>query len=403
MYNESFSSKRALIFTSLAHFANDGNFLLFSILIVYFSKIPGVSITLLGLNAIFYNILYGIVSLPIGRLADRINNDKLLIFLGIVLEGSAAAFFGFGLLYTSSYLIFVILGSLALGTGQAFYHPIGASILSFSYSDKRLGTVLGVNGGFGSLGRALVPSFITFLILSFGTFKGLEVLSVYTWILAFIILMGLNGFTRPGIKLHRRKRLVGKMPTDISRRLTKVIIPIFLKGAFLMGSVTFVAKYLDQVTGSVELTGIILTISFIPAIFGQPFFGYLTSRIGGRYVISITSILSLLVFIGFLTTINVVVLTALYSILAFLLFNGFSVLLDYSYQLVPRKYYSTAYSLVWGLGNILGGAFGIGLMTYFLTFTGITNAMYYISVVLLISILFLPMLPKSLKNKSANW
>ena len=401
MKNEIFSSKRALAFTSLAHFANDGNFLLFSILIVYFSKIPGVDLTFLGINAILYNILYGVISLPVGKLADKLNNDKFLLFAGIALEGTAASLFGFGFLYPNNYLIFVILGSVFLGSGQAFYHPLGASVLSFSYKKKKLGTVLGINGGFGSLGRAIIPSVITFLILLFGTFSGLEILSVYTWILAIIIYFGLVGFKRPYVNNITPTRKKSR-PKTLMRTLERVTLPVFLKGAFLMGTVTFVAKYIDQITGSAELAGIILTISFVPAIFGQPFFGYLTSRKGGRYIISITSILSLFFFIGFLLTKNIIIVTLTYAVLAFLLFNGFSVLLDYAYQLVPKKYYSTSYSFVWGLGNILGGAFGIGLMTLFLTFMTITDSMYYMAIVLLISILFLPMLPKSLKNKVAD-
>ena len=396
MYKKYFSSKRSLAFTSLAHFANDGNFLLFSILIVYFSKIQGISLTFLGVNAILYNVLYGVVSPFIGRLADKLNNDKLLLFAGISLEGFAAFLFGFGLLYTKYYLLFVVLGSISLGSGQAFYHPIGASVLSFTYKSKKLGTILGINGGFGSLGRALVPSFITFLILTFGEFKGLEFLSVYTWILAIIIFFGLKGFKRPYKKSNEIK-VNGSIPKNILNKLLKVTIPIFLKGAFLMGTVTFIADYLDRITGSVELTGIILTISFIPAIFGQPFFGYLTTKIGGKYIISITSILSLFVFIGFLLTKNIVILTSLYAAIAFLLFNGFSVLLDYAYQLVPKEYYSIAYSFIWGIGNILGGAFGIALMTYFLTFTNVVNAMYYMVVVLLFSIILLPLLPSRKK------
>ncbi len=397
MYNKVFSSRRVLAFTSLAHFANDGNFLLFSILIVYFSKIPGVSLTFLGINAILYNVLYGIVSLPIGKIADKLNNDKFLLFLGIALEGLAAFFFGFGLLYTKDYLYFVILGSFALGTGQAFYHPIGASMLSFSYKSKDLGTILGINGGFGSLGRALIPSFITFLILLFGDFRGLEFLSIYTWILAIIIFFGVAGFKRPykKVKNEVKTKVKNKLPKDLLNKLTKANITIFLKGAFLMGTVTFIAEYFDKVTGSLELTGIILTVSFLPAILGQPFFGYIASRKGGRFTISITSIFSLFVFVGFLLVHNIILLTFLYAILAFLLFNGFSVLLDYAYQLVPEEYYSRAYSFIWGVGNVLGGAFGIALITYFLTFTNIVNAMYYMAGVLLLSILFLPLLPKS--------
>ena len=377
----------------MAHFANDGNFLLFSILIVYFSKLPDVSLAFLGVNAIIYNVLYGAISLPIGRIADRINRDAALITLGIGLEAAAASIFGVVFLYPGAYLPLVLLGSVALGAGQAFYHPLGATVLSFSYKKDKLGTFLGINGGAGSVGRALVPSLITFFIIELGTFAGVEVLAVYTWILALAVYFGLRGFRRiykePIVK-H------AKIPTpkEVRSTLYRVVAPVFVKGAFLMGSVTFVAAYLDHITGSAELTGVILTLSFIPAIAGQPFFGYMTSKKGGKYTISLTSVITLFAFLAFLSTSNIILLTLLYAIIAFVLFNGFSVLLDYTYQLVPQKYYSRAYGMVWGVGNILGGAFGVGLMTFFLTFTTITISMYYMAAVLVVSILFIPLLPR---------
>jgi MFS family permease len=393
-----FSRRRALLFTSLTHFANDGNFLLFSILIVFFSKLPGVSIVFLGVNAIIYNVLYGVISLPVGKIADRLNNDRFLLSLGIALEGLAAFFFGFGFIYTGYYIIFVVLGSIALGSGQAFYHPIGASVLSFVYESKDLGKMLGINGAFGSLGRALMPSVITFLLLFFGGFKGMEVIAVYVWILSMVIYFGMSGFVRPKKKNNNHKKKMS-MPGKIRKNLYSALIPIFLKGAFIMGTVTFIAEYIDKITGSTAFTGIILTVSFIPAILGQPLFGYITTIKGGRFTIALTSIFSFLAFILFLATTNLIILTFAYAVLAFLIFTGFSVLLDYTYQLVPKEYYSTAYSLVWGIGNILGGAFGIALMTYFLTFTSIVIAMYYMVIVLFISIVFLPMLPKTRKSK----
>lgn len=393
-----FSRKRALLFTSLTHFANDGNFLLFSILIVFFAKLPGVSLAFLGVNAILYNVIYGVISLPIGKFADRLNNDRFLLSLGIALEGLAAFFFGFGFIYTGYYAVFIILGSIALGSGQAFYHPIGASVLSFVYESRDLGKILGINGAFGSLGRALMPSVITFLLLFFGGFKGMEVIAVYVWILSMVIYFGMSGFARP-FKKQKKIKKNSSLPKDIKKNLYLALLPIFLKGAFIMGTVTFIAEYIDKITGSAAFTGIILTVSFIPAILGQPLFGYITTIKGGRFTIAITSFFSFLAFLLFLSTGNIIILTFAYAVLAFLIFTGFSVLLDYTYQLVPKEYYSTAYSLVWGIGNILGGAFGIALMTYFLTFTSIVTSMYYMAIVLFISMLFLPLLPSPKKSK----
>jgi len=89
-----------------------------------------------------------------------------------------------------------LIAALLLGTGQAFYHPIGASILSFTYG-KKAPNAMGFNGSFGSLGRALFPSIIVYSILFLGNFNGLLIIFIYISIAAFIILSGLHFFKRP--------------------------------------------------------------------------------------------------------------------------------------------------------------------------------------------------------------
>ncbi len=66
---------RALVFTSLGRFSNDCIFLLFTLLIVYYSEI-GVSLVLLGASAIFYNPVAGAVTQKIGSIMDRSSNIK---------------------------------------------------------------------------------------------------------------------------------------------------------------------------------------------------------------------------------------------------------------------------------------------------------------------------------------
>ncbi len=393
-----FDKVKALVFTSLAHFTNDGNFLLFSLLVVYFYNFNGVSLVFLGALATIYNVIYGILSLPLGKMADRRDSDSLLLLIGLGLEGSAAALFGLAFLLRWASEAFIVLGIIALGAGQAFYHPIGASILSFSFDKKKLGAALGINGSMGSIGRALAPSLITFLVLYLGTSIGLETFSVYTWVLALVVYFGLRDFHRTYKKTERKKlNAAYKMPKALLKKLCLVSAPVFFRSAFLIGTVTFAAEYLYHVTASAELTGIILSISFILPIIGQPIFGYLTSIIGGKQIVSVTTVVSLFAFAAFLMTDNTIVMTVAYSAVTFLLFNGFSVFLDYSYQLVPPRYYSTSYSFVWGIGNTLGGAAGLALITYLLTFNGITIAMYYMIVPLAVSIILLPLLPKDTK------
>ncbi len=384
-------SIKALLFTSLAHFVNDGNFLLFSLMIIYFSELPNISIVLLGVMAILYNVVYGIISPFVGKLADKINKDAFLLFLGISLEGLAAFLFGLVFIFNFLAVLLIILGAIALGAGQSFYHPIGASILSFSYKSKDLGTMLGINGAAGSVGREVVPSFLTFLILVFGRSIGTEILAIYIWLLAIVILFGLRSFKRD-IKIKEEKDKKSKMPKKVSHNVKMVIINLFFKGAFMAGTITFISKYIFDITKSAYLTGIILTISLIPAVLGQPVFGYLTTKRGGKFTVGITSVFTFIFFVIFLSTKNVLLLTISYAFIAFFMLTGFSITLDYAYQLVPRRYYSSAYSLVWGIGNILGGASGIALMSLFLTFTSLYNAMWYITATIVISIALIPIL-----------
>lgn len=50
---------RVLTFTSLAHFANDGVFLIFPLLIVYYTTEEKISVVFLGGLAIVYTLLSG--------------------------------------------------------------------------------------------------------------------------------------------------------------------------------------------------------------------------------------------------------------------------------------------------------------------------------------------------------
>ncbi len=52
-----------------------------------------------------------------------------------------------------------------------------------------------------------------------------------------------------------------------------------------------------------------------------------------------------------------------------------------------------------GHGQIFGGAAGVGVMTLLLNYTSVTNAMWYMSIFMFISIFMLPLLHKKGKQK----
>ncbi len=398
--------KRSLIFTSLAHFTNDGNFLLFPTLIAYYKFIPGVSIEFLGIMAILYNLLSGLLGSPIGKYADKINKDGLLIFTGIIIEAISVLFFGLAFLLVKEINYIILIAALLLGTGQAFYHPIGASILSFAYGNKAP-NAMGLNGSFGSLGRALFPSIIVYSILFLGNFNGLLIIFIYIAISAFIILSGLNFFKRPVIKekiVNKEKLKEDNIERNLNYNKYKKFLYmltaiVFIRSIFLMGTVTFIPDYFDDIFHSKIIMGDVVTISFISAIFGQPYFGSLTRKFGGKFTIALTTIISTIFFGILLLTDNVILVTVIYLIYVFAAFSGFPVLLGYVSQTIPSEFSTQSNALVWSFGNIVGGALGIALVTLLLYINvSLYESFIFMLIFAIISVILLPLLPNKNKN-----
>jgi FSR family fosmidomycin resistance protein-like MFS transporter len=399
-------SRRSLIFTSLGHFANDGNFLLFPTLIAYYKVIPGVSIAFLGVMAIVYNLLSGLLGPSIGKLADRVDHDGALIFLGIILEGISAFIFGVAFVFQADANYIILIASVILGAGQAFYHPIGASILAFTYGKENSSSAMGINGSFGSLGRALIPSLLVYSMLFLGKFHGLIAIGIYTIIAGFIILEGLSFFNRNKyIKIDRVKhRNAEESKADAIeygkyRKFLYILTAIvFIRSFFLIGTVTFTPDYFDNIFHSKVVMGDIVTISFLGAVAGQPYFGNVVKKYGGKFTITVTTIASTVFFGLMLLTHNVYLVTVIYLIYATFAFTSFPVLLGYVAQTIPNKFSTRSNALVWSFGNIVGGSIGIAIVTLLLYIhVALLTSLVVMLIFSVISIIMLPLLPSKKK------
>ncbi|EQB73904.1 MAG: hypothetical protein AMDU4_FER2C00038G0018 [Ferroplasma sp. Type II] len=403
------NTKQSLVFTSLGHFANDGNFLLFPTLIAYYKVIPHVNIAFLGVMAIIYNLLSGLLGPSIGKLADRIDRDGALIFIGIFIEGVSAIIFGVAFVFHAYANYIILVASVLLGVGQAFYHPIGASILAFTYGKIDSSSAMGINGSFGSLGRALIPSLLVYSILFLGKFYGLVAIAVYTFIAALIIFWGLSFFRRSkyitiDAKKHGKKTEEGKASDAEYNKYGKFLYIltaiVFIRSFFLMGTVTFTPDYFDNIFHSKVIMGDIVTISFLGAVFGQPYFGKIVKDYGGKFTIAVTTVASTVFFALMLLTDNVYLVTVIYLLYATFAFTSFPVLLGYVAQTIPQKFSSRSNALVWSFGNIVGGAIGIAIVTLLLY---VHVALYTSFVIMLVfsvvSIIMLPLLPSKGNQK----
>ncbi|WP_252896659.1 MFS transporter [Metallosphaera hakonensis] len=267
---------------------------------------------------------------------------------------------------------------------------------------KTSGRALGINGSMGSLGRALIPSIISFMIIGLGEILGLGIFTLYMAIVAFIIYVGLMNIRRGSSSLVRKSS--EKLDRSFYKFLIILGALVFLRSMFITGTTTFLGEFIYQVYLSKAFTGLFLTIGFLGSVVGQPFFGWLTERIGGRTTFIVSSVLSIVFFGLFLVFPRDLYLSLIsYVLFTFAAFTAFPILLGYIGQTFPKNFFTVANSYVWGVGNTIGGAAGTALVTGLLdVHYTILFSFYVLFTIAIISTVLSPLIPKasSLGKKS---
>lgn len=386
-----------LVFTSLAHFANDGNFLLYSLLIVYYHTALNLNEAFVGIGAIASNLLSGILTGPISLYAQRSGRTGTMIALGIFLEGISALMFSLPFFISGLSYWFIFVSAGVLGLGQAFYHPLGASLINQTYGSRKGPGYLGINGSLGSIGRAIFPLIIGTAVLFFSYGGGILTTGILMLALSLVIYNGLGGSstnTNP-VKTDESHGSTGK--PDMKPYAFFVYFftaSMFLRSVFYLGVNTYLADYLQMFTNSKFVTSIILTIAFIPPIIGQPIFGKMVTERGGRLIVILTGYMSVVGFALFMISANILLLTATLGFFAFFAFTGFPVMLGYIGQKIPRDILPFTNAIVWGVGNTLGSSAGVGIMVVLLTYWNLSFSFWVMLLIGFISVLMLQFEPK---------
>ena len=386
----------ALTFTSVAHFANDGNLLIFPVLINYYTALH-VNFIILGFGAMIYNLISGLVSPFIGRIADMLDRDGLLIFLGLAIQGAALSLFAFAFLHIQQVNVIVLSGTALFGLGQSVYHPIGGSVLSSAFKGKSSGTLLGVNSSIGSIGRSVVPLILAALLPLFGITSSLYVIALYEIAASILVLGGLSAFRRnstPHRKSEKKKATAGA--TKTMPLIYLLMIVIFVRSIFSTGLYTFMPYYFNSVLKNSNLVTEVISLAFLAPVVGQVLFGYLTSAWGGKVVVTLTSVFAVISTVLLMLTTNFYLMVIFLTLFAFFVFSIFPILIEYVKQLTPESVSASSNSLVWGLGSTIGGAVGIGLFSllYKVLNVSLSDSMWLLILIGVVSIVIIPILPR---------
>ena len=378
---------RLLAVSSLAHFMNDG--------VVFFIPVIGDLLTqdhrtsaavITAMLTIFYitSAGFGIV---VGLLADRIGRRGTIIATGIATLGvSLVGFYASLSIAGLGSDILALVAAGVAGIGSSAYHPLGGSVLQRGFAAKARGRALGVNGAFGSLGRALYPT-LFFLIAALGisrpattlVFAGLSVLA------AAAIVLGLPAESSEahqaapatahtsGTATEAQTAVITATPNTgspapppslrslLNRSVVALTTIAFFRSIAFIGIVSWLPIYLttQRHAGISTGLGMTVTVMYAGGIIGQPIFGHLADRFDKRVILAIDSLGSALGIFLFLATsgtgAEALLTLALFGLFTF---SGFPLLLSLVADYVPRGSFATGNAVVWGIGSTGGQALG---------------------------------------------
>ena len=204
-------------------------------------------------------VLYGLLSLPQGWLAQRFGRKALMtaFFLGTGLSLVASAF------ARSPWMLAATLSGVGVFT--AIYHPIGTTMLVEAAGDKP-GRSIGVNGGFGNIGVALAPVVTAFLAAQFG------------WRSAFLlpgllcVAVGVVWLRTPTVEgaAHRGARPFPAIPRYLVRRAVAVLMAIAVVSGLVFNAFTLLLPKLmaERLAGSPDLLPVVGALAFLATLCG---------------------------------------------------------------------------------------------------------------------------------------
>ncbi len=207
----------------------------------------------------FMFVLYGVASLPMGWLAERVGRHALMaaFFLGVGGSLLLAA------IATGPWTLAAALG--LAGLFNAIYHPIGTAMLVEAAGD-RVGRAVGNNGVFGNMGVALAPVVTAFVVAGAGWRWAFAVPAAVALVLGVLWLREpLHDFAKANTA-----RPFPEIPRAVVRRAVTSLLLIAATSGFVFNAFTLLIPKLmqERLADSPDLLPVVGLLAFIATLFG---------------------------------------------------------------------------------------------------------------------------------------
>ncbi len=204
-------------------------------------------------------VLYGLLSLPQGWLAQRFGRKILMTAFFL---GTGCSLIAAGFAHSPTMLAVALAGS---GAFAAIYHPIGTTMLVEAAGDKP-GRSIGANGVFGNLGVALAPVVTAFLANQIGWQAAFVVPGVLC--VAAGLLWMRTPLTAGGA--HANSRPFPAIPPHLVRRAVVVLMLIAMSSGLVFNAYTILLPKLmqERLAGNATLLPLVGLAAFLVTLCG---------------------------------------------------------------------------------------------------------------------------------------
>ncbi|QKQ99121.1 MFS transporter [Metallosphaera tengchongensis] len=391
---------KILFTTSISHFINDGNSWFLPVTFTFLIEFLGISKLTIGILGSVFFAVSALAAPFITKIADRSKRYSVIMGLGILLWGLSLILFGISI--SAKSLLAIVISVALAGFSSAFYHPLGAAMLSITYRGSA-GSALGINGSMGSLGRAIYPTLTLILFTLFHkdmlySSLILGVISILASMTAFLATEKLQEYPDPKEPRSEEKEVnkgQGMLRSTMGIVILLTIIAL-LRSVFTQGISQFLPTLLVEnfnYSYGVNL-GEATSLALAAAVVGQPILGLLSDRVGRRLIFSISTLGAVIALMAFLKFADIVYLV----IFGLFTYSAFPLMLSLVGDFVPRGSTGFANSLVWGLGVTGGGVIGPIIVGILSQINGLVFASYSIAIVGLLSAILVVLIPKPAKR-----
>ncbi|MDR3320565.1 MAG: MFS transporter [Desulfovibrio sp.] len=340
---------RALVLISLAHCLNDTAQFLIIALYPLFKDNFALNFTELGFLSFAYQMSASVLQPAIGHYTDKHPHPYILP------TGMFFTLFGFMFMAFAPNYVWLLVGSIFLGTGSAVFHP-ESSRVAYMASNGKFGQAQSIFQMGGNVGQAIGPLIAALFVVAHGQ-RSLALFACIPLACSFTLIFISRWATEQRREISGRKQIKTQAAPHPAWRRALLLLFILMssKQIYTVSLANFFTFYLINKFGvSLEASQGYLFLFLGAVALGTYAGGPAGDRLGRKWVIWV-SILGVAPFSLALPYVGLTWTAVLAVFIGFIMASSFSAVLVFAQELVPGHVGAVAglfFGLAFGLGGI---------------------------------------------------